>query len=306
LVIRGDHLGYECGAVGLRCISVLGEAAEIVDTFKDDEPVRAGLGEDVAIEAGEGIGAEAVGEEVVAADAEVEDGDVARGGRGLEACGEDVGPAIVTVGGGGVPVGDGVAEGDDCGCERRGENVDAGELIPVFDMLRVRKVGCGDEVAVEVPRGGVGAGVSGFGGRRRVKMEGDGEARERRDGAGDGVGEIFSAGGDEDVGGSRKSYGAIGCGVNCGGVECERVRDVHGCDVERRGPKRIRQADAERGAADGEVDDLADGGVAEIVGRDGILGLGNLDGSGPGAGPGLLLSVCRTEREECDGGGEKC
>ena len=74
---------------------------------------------------------------MVAADAEVEDSDVARGGGRLEARGEDVGPAIVAVGCGGVSVSDGVAEGDDGGRVGWGEDVDAGELIPVFDVLRV-------------------------------------------------------------------------------------------------------------------------------------------------------------------------
>ena len=40
----------------------------------------AGGGEDVAIEAGEGVGAEAVGEEMVAADALVGDAEVLGGG----------------------------------------------------------------------------------------------------------------------------------------------------------------------------------------------------------------------------------
>jgi len=131
LLVSGDRLGYECGVRGLRCFGghrsgVLGQAAEVVDSFKSNEPVRAGLREDVAIEAGECVGPEAVGEEMVAADAEVEDGDIARGGRGLETRGKDIGPAIVTVGGGGVSVGDGVAERDDGGCGWRGLYVDAG------------------------------------------------------------------------------------------------------------------------------------------------------------------------------------
>ena len=43
--------------------------ADVVDAFHDDEVLDAGLGEDVAVEAGEGGGAGGVVEDPVAADA---------------------------------------------------------------------------------------------------------------------------------------------------------------------------------------------------------------------------------------------
>jgi hypothetical protein len=93
-----------------------GQAAEIVDAFEDDDPMDAGGSEDVAIETREGRWSEAVGEQMVAADALIGDTDVAGCWRGLEPGGEHVGPAVVAVGGGAVAVGDGVAEdGDGCG-----------------------------------------------------------------------------------------------------------------------------------------------------------------------------------------------
>ncbi len=55
------------------CVS--GEAAEIVHSFKQDDPAHAGGGEDVAVETGESVGAEAVGEQMIAADALVGDAD---------------------------------------------------------------------------------------------------------------------------------------------------------------------------------------------------------------------------------------
>ncbi len=51
--------------------------------------------------------------------------------------------------------------------------------------------------------------------------------------------------------------------------------------------------DAERAAAGGEVNDLAEGGVAEVVGREGVLRLGDLLRGTPGGDPGLLLGLCR-------------
>ena len=165
LLVGGEDAGHEGGVFGGGNSADAREAAEVVDAFEDDEPADSGWREHVAIEAGEHVGAEAVGEQVVAADALIEDPDVVRCGRGLETRGEDVGPAVVAVGGGGVAVGDGVAEGDDGAGAGRGEDVDAGELVPVVDVFRVGKVGGGDEVAVHVVRGGAGAGMAGFAGR---------------------------------------------------------------------------------------------------------------------------------------------
>jgi hypothetical protein len=44
-----------------------GEAAEVVDALEDDQIADAGLGEHVAVETGEDVGAEAVREQMVAA-----------------------------------------------------------------------------------------------------------------------------------------------------------------------------------------------------------------------------------------------
>ena len=46
---------------------------DVVDAFEDDEVFDAGLGEDIAVEAGEGVGAGVVVEDAVASDAFVED-----------------------------------------------------------------------------------------------------------------------------------------------------------------------------------------------------------------------------------------
>ena len=87
------------------------KAAEVVDGLEDNEPANAGRGEHIAIEAGERVGAQAVDEKMIAADAVIEHGDVLCGGGLLQARGEHVGPAVVAVGGGGVAVGDGIAKG---------------------------------------------------------------------------------------------------------------------------------------------------------------------------------------------------
>ncbi len=159
-------------------------------------------GEDVAIEAGEGVGAEAVGEQVIAADALVGDADVAGGGRVLQACGEDVGPAVVAVGGGAVAVGDGVAEGDDGGCAGERDCTSIAESWYQWSTcFGVGQVGWRRyEVAVDVVGGGARAGMAGLAGGRRVEMEGDGEVGQRRDGKVERVGDELGAGRNGDIG----------------------------------------------------------------------------------------------------------
>ena len=289
LLIGGEDARDESGVFCGGNFAEAREATEVVDGFEDDEPADAGLRDHVAIEASERVGAEAVGEEVVAADALVEDPDIVRGRRGLEALGEDVGPAVVAVGGGGVAVGDGVAEGNDGSCAGGGEDVDAGELIPVLDLLCVGKIACGDEIAVKVVRGGAGAGVAGFTCGRRVKVNSDGEVRERGDGIVDGVGDVFGAGGDDDFGGSAEGEGLVGGGIDGGGGGRERAGDVDGGEVQRVDAEGVGEMHAQGCATGGDADDLAESRVAKVVGGEGILRLGNLLRGGPGADPELRI-----------------
>ena len=105
-VFGGDGIVGMGGARGV---------ADVVDAFEDDEVLDASLGEDVAVEAGEGAGAGLVVQDAVAADAFVEDAELCGLLVGLEAAGEDVGPAGVGVAGAERAVGDAVAEGYDGG-----------------------------------------------------------------------------------------------------------------------------------------------------------------------------------------------
>jgi len=69
LLVSSDDTLDESGVFGRWNFAVTGEAAKVVYAFEDDEPANTGRGEDIAIEAGEGTWAEAVDEQVVAADA---------------------------------------------------------------------------------------------------------------------------------------------------------------------------------------------------------------------------------------------
>ena len=88
----------------------------------------------------------------------------------MKAAGENVGPAIVAVGGGAMAVGDGVAEGDDGSCGGRGLHIDFGDLVPVIDVFGIGERGSADEVAVRVEGGCTRARVSGLASRRRLQV----------------------------------------------------------------------------------------------------------------------------------------
>ena len=126
-VVRGDDV---VGFVGV------GGVADVVDALHDDEVLDAGLGDDVAVEAGEGGGAGGVVENAVSAYALVEHAEMCGLLVGLEAAGEDVGPAGVGVAGAEGAVGDAVAEGDDGGGFAVGGDVDAFEEVPAEEGLR--------------------------------------------------------------------------------------------------------------------------------------------------------------------------
>jgi hypothetical protein len=125
-VFGGD---YVVGLVGVSGV------ADVVDAFHDDEVLDSGLGEDVAVEAGEGGGASGVVKDAIAADAFVEDGEIGGLLIGLEATGEDVGPARVGVAGAECSIGDAVAEGDDGGAFGGDFDVEAFEEWPAVDFL---------------------------------------------------------------------------------------------------------------------------------------------------------------------------
>ena len=80
LLVGGEDSLDEGGVFVGGDFPVASQAAEIVHAFEDDDPTCAGGSEDVAIEAGKSVGAKAVGEEMIAADALVGDAEVLRTG----------------------------------------------------------------------------------------------------------------------------------------------------------------------------------------------------------------------------------
>ena len=136
----------------------VGGVTDVVDAFKDDEILDAGLGEDVTVEAGEGIGAGDIVQDAVAADTLVEDAEVGGLLVGLKAMCQIIGPAGVGIAGAESAVGDAVAEGYDGCAVASGKDVDAFEEWPVDELFGAVEFCFADDVA----RGGV-AGLIGEG-----------------------------------------------------------------------------------------------------------------------------------------------
>ena len=258
--------------------------------------------EDIAVEAGQGVGTKSVGEEMISSDALIGDCYVARVLVSLQAVGENVGPAVVAVGGGSMAVSDGVAEHDDGGGAFGSEDIDGGDLIPVVDVFGVGEIGGGGFVSVDDVRRSAGTGVAGFRGGRSLEVERDRNVRESVDLVSDGVGNVVGAGRDGDVGRSGEGERLVGAGIDLSRGWTEWVRDMDRADVEGFDSEGVGDVNAESRASEREMKYLADGGVAEIVGRKGVVGLGDLLGAGPGDDPdgGLVGSLKR-----CGAGGDQ-
>src|SRR5580698_343443 len=75
LFIGGEDAMHEGLMCGMRRVAESREAADVVDAFEQDDPTNSGLSKDIAIKVRQYIGSETIGEQVVAADALVENAD---------------------------------------------------------------------------------------------------------------------------------------------------------------------------------------------------------------------------------------
>src|SRR5690242_5774897 len=110
LTEAGDEVVGRDDIVGIGGIH---RVTDIVDALEDNEVLHSSLGEDVAIEAGQSVGAGVVVEDAVAADTLVQNAEVTRLLLCLKAASEHVGPAQVGVARAARAVGNAVAERDD-------------------------------------------------------------------------------------------------------------------------------------------------------------------------------------------------
>src|SRR5215471_4388554 len=91
------------------------------------------------------------------------------------------------------------------------------------------------------------------------------------------------------------------------------MRDVDAGQAKHFGSERVGDVDTEKRSASGEMEDLSDGGIAEIVGGQSVVRFGNLLGGGPGDDPEFRLGRASSDenwrekqhQENC-GAGLRC
>src|SRR4030081_322186 len=150
---------------------------------------------------------------------------------GLEAAGEDVGPAGVGVARAEGAVGDAVAEGDDGGGFAVGGDGDSFEEVPGEECLWCVERGGGDDVAGNEVVGLIGEGMEGELVDGLVgEKEADREVGSGRDFEGGGVADGEGSGRDDD--GGLSTEGECGCGAGGDGTGAGAEGDLCGADSE--------------------------------------------------------------------------
>ena len=164
-------LGVGCGRRG----------TDVVYAFENEDVLHARVGEDVALDSTQGIRSETVSKNAISARSEVRDSNVACAGRFLEACEEEIGPAVVLVGDAAAAVGDGVAEEGERAGGARDPGFDGRDEVPVCCALgfciRDGERWCGHGVAELPPasRAATWVGCDAVGRLASCKVDGNGD-----------------------------------------------------------------------------------------------------------------------------------
>src|SRR5262249_46285615 len=130
-----------------------GQHTDVVDVLEDYQITNVGLRNHVMIEASESIGSKTIEQKAVAADAVIQNGKRLCCTSRLQALCQEIGPAIVCVGGCAVAISDGVTQNNNRASSGGSGDIDATYEVPVLHFLRIGKIGCRDLVTVCHVRG---------------------------------------------------------------------------------------------------------------------------------------------------------
>ncbi len=84
LLIGRENASHKGRVFGLRSLVLNRQPAEVVDAFEDNQPFHAGLRQHIAVKAGQRVGAESVGKQMIAANTLIGNADGVRSRVGLQ------------------------------------------------------------------------------------------------------------------------------------------------------------------------------------------------------------------------------
>ena len=129
-------------------------STNVIHALEDHRVPDARVGEHVAVDAAECIGAQTISKNAITACCKVAEGDVLGRATLLEACEKEVGPAVVLVCCGAAAVGDGVTHNQQAANGLGGPGLDAREEVPMRCTLRGRVCNsdvCGVDSIAKLP-----------------------------------------------------------------------------------------------------------------------------------------------------------
>src|SRR6476660_990006 len=178
LLVRRNYSSQQRRMFRRRHLAEPGETTQIVHALKDNHPSHIRRRQHIAIEARKHIWPQAICQQMIASDSLVRHSDVAGSRRTLKTLCQHIRPAIVPVRRGAMPVGNGISKDYYRRPSLRSLNVDARDLVPVVNMLRLDKVGSADKVSMHVIGSGARSWMSCLSCWRRVQVKCNGQIRQ--------------------------------------------------------------------------------------------------------------------------------
>ena len=241
----------------MRPIGSAVQAANVIDALEDEQIFCAALGDHIAIEARQRIGAGSIQQNLVAADGFIQHRQVAILWVGLQAPRQLIRPSLVGIDGGFGAIGDRVPDGND-GCRIGGsKGVDSVEVFPAGQRGGRLQGGAGDYIAGRVIAGGVAELMLGNWARWAGQIEADSQVGKWSKLERDGIADSEGAGGYRNrrlpVKGERLSR------ARNNSRALEGLGDLRRANHQRIGAVQIGKAHPERLSTHTHVDHFAQG-----------------------------------------------
>ncbi len=176
-----------------RHLAIARQPTQIIDALKHDQIPDTRLRQHIPIETRQRIRSQAIRQKTVSSNSLIQHGHGSRPRRTLEPLRENICPAIIAIRRRSVSVRNGVAERDNSGRVRWRNHIDPRQLVPMVDLLRVRKIDSRDQIAVSQIGGSARAGMPRLLRGRHIQMQRHRQTGTRRRGIIDRIGDELRA-----------------------------------------------------------------------------------------------------------------